>query len=63
MKGKFVPTTVYCTYNKWKCVIKRYLKYSDTKWKQYNEFLKLYPCMEEWFHDSNNKLDVINAQP
>ena len=44
-------------------VIKRSLKYSDTKWKQYIEFLKLYLCMEEWFHDSNNKLEVINAQP
>ncbi len=20
-------------------------------------------CMEEWFHDSNNKVEVINAQP
>ncbi len=44
-------------------VIKRSLKYSDTKWKQYIEFLKLYLCMEEWFHDSNNKLEVINAWP
>ncbi len=45
------------------CVIKRSLKYSDTKWKQYIKFLKLYLCMEEWFHDSNNKLEVINAWP
>jgi hypothetical protein len=44
-------------------VIKRSLKYSKTKWKQYIEFLKLYLCMEEWFHDSNNKLEVINARP
>jgi hypothetical protein len=43
--------------------MKRSLSFSDTKWKQYNEFLKLYLCMEEWFHDSNNKLKVINAQP
>ena len=42
-------------------VMKRSLKYSDTKWKQYIEFLKLYLCMEEWCHDSNNKLEVINA--
>jgi hypothetical protein len=42
-------------------VIKRFLKYSDAKWKQYIKFLKLYLCMEEWFHDSNNKLEVINA--
>ncbi len=44
-------------------VIKRSLKYLGTKWKQYIKFLKLYLCMEEWFHDSNNILEVINAQP
>jgi hypothetical protein len=44
-------------------IIKRSLKYSDTKWKQYIKFLKLYLSMEEWFHDSNNKVEVINAQP
>ncbi len=38
------------------CVMKRSLKYSDAKWKQYIEFLKQYLCMEEWFHDSNNKV-------
>jgi hypothetical protein len=43
-------------------VIKRSLKYSDTKWKQYIKFLKLYLCMEEWFHDSNNKFEVINTR-
>jgi hypothetical protein len=44
-------------------VIKRSLKYSYTKWKQYIEFLKLYLGMEEWFDDSNNKLEVINTRP
>ena len=44
-------------------VMKRSLKYSNAKWKQYIEFLKQYLCMEEWFHDSNNKLEVINAGP
>ncbi len=43
--------------------MKRFLKYSDAKWKQNIKFLKLYLCMEEWFHDSNNKLELINAQP
>jgi hypothetical protein len=43
------------------CVMKRSLRLSDTKWKQYIEFLKLYLGMEEWFHDSNNKNEVINA--
>ena len=45
------------------CVMKRSLKYSDAKRKQYIEFLNLYLCMEEWFHDSNNNLEVINARP
>jgi hypothetical protein len=43
--------------------MKRSLKYSDAKWKQYIEFLKQYLCMEEWFHDSNNKVEVINTRP
>jgi hypothetical protein len=44
-------------------VMKRSLKYSDAKWKQYIDFLKLYLCIEEWFDDSNNKVEVINARP
>jgi hypothetical protein len=44
-------------------VMKRSLKYSGAKWKQYIEFLKQYLCMEEWFHDSNNKVEVVNARP
>jgi hypothetical protein len=44
-------------------VMKRSLKYSDAKWKQYIKFLKLYLSMEEWSLDSNNKLEVINARP
>jgi hypothetical protein len=43
--------------------MKRSLKCSDAKWKQYIKFLKQYLCMEEWFHDSNNKVEVFNARP
>ncbi len=43
-------------------VMKRLLQYSDAKWKQYIEFLKQYLCMEEWFHVSNSKVEVANAQ-
>ncbi len=43
--------------------MKRSSKLLDTKWKQYIEFLKLYLGMKEWFHDSSNKNEVINAQP
>jgi hypothetical protein len=45
------------------CVMKKSLSLSDTKWKQSIEFLKLYLGMEEWSHDSNNKVEVINARP
>ncbi len=45
------------------CVVKRSLKYSDAKWKQYIKFLKQYLCMEEWCYDLNNKVEVINARP
>ncbi len=45
------------------CVMKRSLSLSDLKRKQYIEFLKLYLGMKEWCHDSNNKLEVINARP
>jgi hypothetical protein len=44
-------------------VMKKSLKYSDATWKQYIEFLKQCLGMEEWFHDSNNKVEVINARP
>jgi hypothetical protein len=44
-------------------VMKRSFKYSDAKWKQYIKFLKQYLCMKDWFCDSNNKVEVINAQP
>jgi hypothetical protein len=43
-------------------VMKRSLKYSDAKWKQYIKFLKQYLCIEEWSHDSNNKVEVINTR-
>ncbi len=42
-------------------VMKSLLQYSDAKWKQYIKFLKQYLCKKEWFHDSNNKVEVLNA--
>ena len=43
-------------------VLKRCLKHSDRRWKQFIEFLKLYLSMEEWFHDSNDKHEVRCAR-
>jgi hypothetical protein len=39
------------------------LQYSQYKWVKWLKFLKLYLSMEEWFHDSNNKVEVNNAKP
>ena len=63
MKGKLFWLLCIAHTTNGSCVMKRSLKYSDAKWKQYIEFLKQHLCMEEWFHDSNNKLEVINARP
>ncbi len=62
-KGNLLQLVCIAHITNGSCVIKRSLKYSNTKRKQYIEFLKLFLCMEEWFHDLNNKLEVINAQP
>ena len=43
-------------------VLKRSLKLSDQRWKQFIEFLKRYLSMEEWFHDANNKNEVRCAR-
>ena len=39
------------------------LGYSQSKWKRWIKFLKLYLSMEEWFHDRNDKQEVIQARP
>jgi hypothetical protein len=62
-KGNFLQLLCIAHTTNGSRVIKRSLKYSDTKLKQYTEFLKLHLCMEEWFHDSDKKVEVINAQP
>ncbi len=44
-------------------ILQRGLQYSQLKWVKWLKFLKLYLSMEEWFHDSNNKVEVDNAKP
>ena len=36
---------------------------NDDQWKQFIYFLKMYPGMEAWFHDINDKVEVNNARP
>ena len=43
-------------------ILKRSLSYSESKWKRFLEFLKLYLGMEEWFHDANEKDEVRCAR-
>ena len=35
---------------------------SQSRWKKFLEFLKLYLSMEEWFHDCNRKEEVHNSR-
>ena len=43
--------------------LQKSLKFSASKWKRWIKFLKLYLSMEEWFHDRNEKEEVILARP
>jgi hypothetical protein len=43
-------------------ILKRSLSYSESKWKLFVEFLKLYLGMEEWFHDANEKEEVRHSR-
>ncbi len=44
-------------------ILQKGLQYSPHKWVKWLKFLKLYLSMEEWFQDSNNKVEVHNAKP
>jgi hypothetical protein len=35
----------------------------NTKWVKWLKFLKLYLSMDEWFHNSNDEIQVDNAKP
>jgi hypothetical protein len=38
------------------------LNLSDSRWKQFIKCLKLYPAMEEWFHDCIDKQEVQSSK-
>jgi hypothetical protein len=40
-------------------VFKTVLGLSDIQWRKFVHFLKSYLAMEEWFHDSNDKDEVV----
>jgi hypothetical protein len=43
-------------------ILRKGLQYSQHKWVKWLKFLKLYLSMEEWFHDSNNKVEVDTSK-
>jgi hypothetical protein len=45
-----------------KTILKNSLQLSDVKWRKFIHFLKSYLAMEEWFHDSNDKVKVHNSR-
>lgn len=42
--------------------MQRSMQMTDDTWRKFKAFLKLYIGMEEWFHDSNDKAEVIGAR-
>ena len=38
------------------------LNSSESKWRQFIKFLKMYLAMEEWFHDCNDKEEVKSSR-
>jgi hypothetical protein len=44
-------------------ILQQGLQYRQHKWVKWLKFLKLHVSMEEWFHNSNNKVEVDNAKP
>ncbi len=44
-------------------ILQKGLQYSQHKWVKWLKFLQLYLSLEEWFHDSNDKVEVDNAKP
>jgi hypothetical protein len=49
--------------SKGKLVMQRSIDMTDDTWRKLKVFLKLFIGMEEWFHDSNDKAEVIGARP
>ena len=52
---------IACT-TKGRDILKQALNLSDTRWRQFILFLKMYLAMEEWFHDSNEKEEVKQSR-
>jgi hypothetical protein len=44
-------------------ILQKGLQYSQHKWVEWLKFVKLYLLMEEWFHNSNDQVEVDNAKP
>ncbi len=44
-------------------ILKDGLKFTETHWLKWKEFLKLYLAMEAWFHDSVDKDEVHKSMP
>jgi hypothetical protein len=45
-----------------KTILKNSLHLSDVKRRKFIHLLKSYLAMEEWFHDSNDKVEVQNSR-
>ena len=43
-------------------VLMHSLNFSESKWRQFIQFLKMYLAMEEWFHDCNEKEEINQSR-
>jgi hypothetical protein len=61
-KGNFFQFMCIAHRTKAKTILKNFLHLPDVKWRKFIHFLKCYLAMEEWFHNSNDKVEVQNSR-
>ncbi len=61
-KGNLFQFMCIAHRTKAKTILNNSLHLSDVKWRKFIHFLKSYLAMEEWFHDSNDKVEVQNSR-
>ncbi len=61
-KGKLFRLLIVAYRGRAKEALQSGLRLNDDQWKKFIQFIKMYLGMEEWFHDTIDKQQVIDAQ-
>ena len=61
-KGNLFRLLCIAYTTKGKNSLMKLLNSSESKWRQFIQFLKMYLAMEEWFHDCNDKEEVKGSR-